>query len=57
MLALLGEASASHIRSTSASGFTHDKAKELIQKYLTEHPDPNNEDIVGYNNSKKKKKC
>jgi pre-mRNA-processing factor 8 len=32
--------------------FNHDEAKELIQKYLTEHPDPNNENIVGYNNKK-----
>eukprot|EP01114_Cavostelium_apophysatum_P001130 TRINITY_DN1096_c0_g1_i1.p1 TRINITY_DN1096_c0_g1~~TRINITY_DN1096_c0_g1_i1.p1 ORF type:complete len:1833 (-),score=630.10 TRINITY_DN1096_c0_g1_i1:84-5582(-) len=32
--------------------FTHDEAKELIQRYLTEHPDPNNENIVGYNNKK-----
>jgi pre-mRNA-processing factor 8 len=32
--------------------FTSEEAKELIQKYLTEHPDPNNENIVGYNNKK-----
>lgn len=32
--------------------FTHDEARELIQRYLTEHPDPNNENIVGYNNKK-----
>ena len=32
--------------------FNHDEAKELIQRYLTEHPDPNNENIVGYNNKK-----
>lgn len=32
--------------------FTHDEAKDLIQRYLTEHPDPNNENIVGYNNKK-----
>ncbi|EFC49814.1 splicing factor Prp8 [Naegleria gruberi] len=32
--------------------FTHEEARELIQKYLTEHPDPNNENIVGYNNKK-----
>ena len=31
---------------------THDEAKELIQRYLTEHPDPNNENIVGYPNRK-----
>ena len=27
-------------------------AADLIQRYLTEHPDPNNENIVGYNNKK-----
>lgn len=32
--------------------FTHEEAKELIQRYLTEHPDPNNENTVGYNNKK-----
>lgn len=32
--------------------FTADEAKDLIQRYLTEHPDPNNENIVGYNNRK-----
>ncbi|XP_049849432.1 pre-mRNA-processing-splicing factor 8-like [Schistocerca gregaria] len=32
--------------------FTHDEAKEMIQRYLTEQPDPNNENIVGYNNKK-----
>jgi pre-mRNA-processing factor 8 len=32
--------------------FTADEAKYLIQRYLTEHPDPNNENIVGYNNKK-----
>jgi len=32
--------------------FTHQEAKELIQRYLTQHPDPNNENIVGYNNKK-----
>ena len=26
--------------------------QDLIQRYLTEHPDPNNENIVGYNNRK-----
>jgi pre-mRNA-processing factor 8 len=31
---------------------THEQAKELIQRYLTEHPDPNNENIVGYPNRK-----
>jgi len=32
--------------------FNSDEAKELIQMYLTEHPDPNNENVVGYNNKK-----
>ncbi|EXB67278.1 Pre-mRNA-processing-splicing factor 8 [Morus notabilis] len=32
--------------------FTHEEARELIQRYLTEHPDPNNENMVGYNNKK-----
>ena len=32
--------------------FTADEARDLIQRYLTEHPDPNNENIVGYNNQK-----
>eukprot|EP01111_Echinosteliopsis_oligospora_P011820 TRINITY_DN3982_c0_g1_i2.p1 TRINITY_DN3982_c0_g1~~TRINITY_DN3982_c0_g1_i2.p1 ORF type:complete len:1423 (+),score=334.26 TRINITY_DN3982_c0_g1_i2:290-4270(+) len=32
--------------------FTKDEARDLIQRYLTEHPDPNNENIVGYNNKK-----
>jgi len=32
--------------------FTADEAKDLIQRYLTENPDPNNENIVGYNNKK-----
>lgn len=32
--------------------FTHEDAKELIQRFLSEHPDPNNENIVGYNNKK-----
>lgn len=26
--------------------------QDLIQRYLTEHPDPNNENMVGYNNRK-----
>ena len=33
--------------------FTAEEARDLIQRYLTEHPDPNNENIVGY----KTKKC
>ena len=32
--------------------FTVEEAKDLIQRYLTEHPDPNNENMVGYNNKK-----
>ena len=32
--------------------FTADEARELIQRFLTEHPDPNNENIVGYVNKK-----
>ena len=32
--------------------FTADESKDLIQRYLTEHPDPNNENMVGYNNKK-----
>ena len=32
--------------------FTAEEAKDLIQRYLTEHPDPNNENMVGYNNKK-----
>lgn len=32
--------------------FEAEEARDLIQRYLTEHPDPNNENIVGYNNKK-----
>ena len=32
--------------------FTAEQARELIQRYLTEHPDPNNENVVGYNNKR-----
>jgi len=32
--------------------FTHEEARDLLQRFLTEHPDPNNENIVGYNNKK-----
>ena len=32
--------------------FNREQAKELIQRYLTENPDPNNENVVGYNNKK-----
>ncbi len=30
--------------------FDAEDSRELIQRYLTEHPDPNNENIVGYVN-------
>lgn len=39
-------------RKTEFSRFSADDARDLIQRYLTEHPDPNNENIVGYNNKK-----
>jgi len=32
--------------------FTHEEARDLIQRHLTERPDPNNENMVGYNNKK-----
>lgn len=32
--------------------FTEEDSRELIQRYLSENPDPNNENIVGYNNRK-----
>eukprot|EP00793_Prasinoderma_coloniale_P002374 PRCOL_00001855-RA len=32
--------------------FTAEEAKDLIARYLTENPDPNNENMVGYNNKK-----
>ena len=32
--------------------FSAEEAKDLIQRYLTEHPDPNGENLVGYNNKK-----
>ncbi|KAA0160516.1 hypothetical protein FNF31_04225 [Cafeteria roenbergensis] len=32
--------------------FTADDARDLIQRHLTEHPDPNNENVVGYNNKR-----
>lgn len=32
--------------------FSADEAKDLVARYLTEHPDPNNENVVGYNNKK-----
>lgn len=30
--------------------FRADESRDLVQRYLTENPDPNNENIVGYNN-------
>ena len=44
--------SLSHSQTYILFRFTADEAKDLIQRYLTEHPDPNNENIVGYNNRK-----
>ena len=32
--------------------FDNDDSKDLIQRYLIEHPDPNNENAVGYRNKK-----
>lgn len=32
--------------------FDVDDSKDLIQRYLTEYPDPNNENVVGYRNKK-----
>ncbi len=32
--------------------FDVEESRDMIQRYLTEHPDPNNENIVGYNNKK-----
>ena len=32
--------------------FSAEESRDLIQRYLTEHPDPNNANIVGYNNKK-----
>eukprot|EP00742_Colponemidia_sp_Colp-10_P004444 GILJ01004744.1.p1 GENE.GILJ01004744.1~~GILJ01004744.1.p1 ORF type:complete len:2356 (+),score=385.23 GILJ01004744.1:375-7070(+) len=32
--------------------FDKNEARDIIQRYLTENPDPNNENIVGYNNKK-----
>ena len=29
--------------------FSADEAKDLIQLYLTEHPDPNSENVISYN--------
>lgn len=32
--------------------FDQEESRDLIQQYLTEHPDPNNENIVGYKNKR-----
>lgn len=32
--------------------FDEEESKDLVRRYLTENPDPNNENIVGYNNKK-----
>lgn len=32
--------------------FNAEESRDLIQRYLTEHPDPNNANVVGYNNKK-----
>ena len=32
--------------------FDSEDSSDLIQRYLTENPDPNNENIIGYNNKK-----
>jgi pre-mRNA-processing factor 8 len=32
--------------------FSAEDARDLVQRFLTENPDPNNENIVGYNNKK-----
>jgi pre-mRNA-processing factor 8 len=32
--------------------FDAEEARDLIQRFLTEHPDPNNENVVGYNNKR-----
>jgi len=32
--------------------FDQDESRDLIQRYLIEHPDPNNENAVGYRNKK-----
>lgn len=32
--------------------FAAEETKDIIQRFLTENPDPNNENIVGYNNKK-----
>ncbi|GAA5861740.1 hypothetical protein JCM8547_000720 [Rhodosporidiobolus lusitaniae] len=32
--------------------FTADESRDLIQRYLSANPDPNNENLIGYNNKK-----
>ena len=32
--------------------FEKDDSRDLIQRFLTQNPDPNNENVVGYNNKK-----
>ena len=32
--------------------YEEEDSRDIIQRYLTEHPDPNNENVVGYNNKK-----
>ncbi|EIW70772.1 hypothetical protein TREMEDRAFT_38390 [Tremella mesenterica DSM 1558] len=32
--------------------FTADEARDLIQRYLSVEPDPNNENVIGYNNKR-----
>jgi pre-mRNA-processing factor 8 len=32
--------------------FNKEEVRDLVQRYLTENPDPNNENVVGYNNKK-----
>lgn len=32
--------------------FTADEARDLIQRYLTVQPDPNNQNVIGYNNKR-----
>ena len=32
--------------------FNKEDSKDLIQRFLTENPDPNNENVVGYTNKR-----
>ena len=41
-----------HIRAHSLCLQDAEETRDLIQRYLTERPDPNNENVVGYNNKK-----